>query len=142
MRKEQSFLKQHSLNVFKRDFPSYHLEKKVQHKSKNAPTDRLSTHCEQPRLCLHDLTRETSRAGREGFKIFFSNLSIFEIFQNPFPKKNIFLCQILTDFKKNLEPSLPALLGFRDSRTATGMDETLHTDFQKSETSRDIKKYF
>jgi hypothetical protein len=28
------------------------------------------------------------------------------------------------------------------SRTATGMDGTLHTDFQKSKTSRDIKKYF
>ena len=28
------------------------------------------------------------------------------------------------------------------ARTATGMDGTLHTDFPKSETSRDIKKYF
>ena len=28
------------------------------------------------------------------------------------------------------------------SRTATEMDGTLHTDFRKSETSRDIKKYF
>jgi hypothetical protein len=28
------------------------------------------------------------------------------------------------------------------SRTATGMDGTLHTDFRKSETSRDIKKSF
>ena len=27
-------------------------------------------------------------------------------------------------------------------RTATEMDGTLHTDFRKSETSRDIKKYF
>jgi hypothetical protein len=27
------------------------------------------------------------------------------------------------------------------SRTATGMDRTLHTDFRKSETSRDIKKF-
>jgi hypothetical protein len=26
------------------------------------------------------------------------------------------------------------------ARTATGMDGTLHTDFRKSETSRDIKK--
>ena len=29
-----------------------------------------------------------------------------------------------------------------NSRTATEMDGTLHTDFQKSETSRDIKKKF
>ena len=28
------------------------------------------------------------------------------------------------------------------ARTATEMDGTLHTDFRKSETSRDIKKYF
>ena len=28
------------------------------------------------------------------------------------------------------------------ARTATGMDGTLHTDFRKSETSRDIKKSF
>ena len=28
------------------------------------------------------------------------------------------------------------------SRTATEMDGTLQTDFRKSETSRDIKKYF
>ena len=28
------------------------------------------------------------------------------------------------------------------ARTATEMDGTLHTDFQKSETSRDIKKFF
>ena len=27
-------------------------------------------------------------------------------------------------------------------RTATGIDGTLNTDFRKSETSRDIKKYF
>ena len=27
-------------------------------------------------------------------------------------------------------------------RTATEMDRTLHTDFRKFETSRDIKKYF
>jgi hypothetical protein len=32
--------------------------------------------------------------------------------------------------------------GFAYSRTATGMDGTLHTDFRKSETSRDIKKSF
>ena len=29
-----------------------------------------------------------------------------------------------------------------DARTATEMDGTLHTDFRKSETSRDMKKYF
>ena len=29
---------------------------------------------------------------------------------------------------------------YADARTATGMDGTLHTDFRKSETSRDIKK--
>ena len=29
-----------------------------------------------------------------------------------------------------------------NARTATGMDGTLHTDFRKSETSRDIKKSF
>ena len=28
------------------------------------------------------------------------------------------------------------------ARTATEMDGTLHTDFRKSESSRDIKKYF
>ena len=31
---------------------------------------------------------------------------------------------------------------FGKSRTATEMDGTLHTDFRKSETSRDIKKNF
>ena len=34
------------------------------------------------------------------------------------------------------------LLASSNTRTATEMDRTLHTDFQKSETSRDIKKYF
>ena len=29
-----------------------------------------------------------------------------------------------------------------DPRTATEMDGTHHTDFRKSETSRDVKKYF
>ena len=31
---------------------------------------------------------------------------------------------------------------YNNTRTATGMDGTLHTDFRKSETSRDIKKSF
>ena len=32
--------------------------------------------------------------------------------------------------------------GSGNPRTAIEMDGTLHTDFRKSETSRDIKKYF
>jgi hypothetical protein len=34
------------------------------------------------------------------------------------------------------------MLLYYNARTATGMDGTLHTDFQKSETSRDIKIFF
>ena len=33
-------------------------------------------------------------------------------------------------------------ISLHNARTATGMDGTLHTDFWKSETSRDIKKSF
>ena len=48
-----------------------------------------------------------------------------------------------TSQKKTFLPqSCSTELGEKDSksRTATEMDGTLHTDFRKSETSRDIKK--
>ena len=42
--------------------------------------------------------------------------------------------------KQNIQ-SGPSKASYSTSRTATGMDRTLYTDFRKSETSGDIKKY-
>ena len=44
-------------------------------------------------------------------------------------------------FMKSLEGTV-VCNSYKKPRTATEMDGTLHTDFWKSETSRDIKKYF
>jgi WD40 repeat protein len=50
-----------------------------------------------------------------------------------------------TNIEGNVSQSCKPIFTFISyihSRTATGIDGTLHTDFRKSETSRDIKKKF
>ena len=46
-----------------------------------------------------------------------------------------------SDFRLENQMALPNVLQLLSTRTATEMNGTLHTDFRKSETSRDIKKY-